>query len=60
MATRTKAQNFPVRGSPRLIAMEASDAEQKVMMRIATEAQSVGSVLILKTNFMTERGRAGR
>ena len=60
MVARTKAQNFPVRGSARLTAMEASDAEQKAITRIATEARSVGSVLISKTNFMTERGRAGR
>jgi hypothetical protein len=40
--------------------MEASDAEQKVTTMIATEARRVGSVLISKTNFMTERGRAGR
>ena len=55
---RTDAQNFPVRGSPRETAMEASDAEQKATTRIATVARSVGSVLISKTIFMTERGRS--
>ena len=38
--------------------MEASNAEEKVTTKIATKAQRVGSVLISKTNFMTERRRA--
>lgn len=40
--------------------MEASEAEQKATTKIATEARRVGSVLISKTNFMTERGLVGR
>jgi hypothetical protein len=58
MVARTKAQNFPVRESARLTAMEESDAEQKATTRIATEARNVGSVLISKTIFMAERGRS--
>jgi hypothetical protein len=56
MAARTNAQNLPVRGSLRWTEMEASEAEQKATTKIATEAQRVGSVLISKTNFMTDRG----
>ena len=60
MAARTNAQNLPVRGSLRWTEMEASEAEQKATTKIATEARRVGSVLISKTNFMTERRRVTR
>ncbi len=40
--------------------MEASDAEQKATMKIAVKARRVGSVLILKSNFIAKRKRPAR
>jgi hypothetical protein len=37
------------------MAMEARDPEQTATIEIATKARRVGSVLILKLNFITER-----
>jgi hypothetical protein len=36
------------------MAMEARDPEQTAMIEIATKARRVGSVLILKSNFIDE------
>jgi hypothetical protein len=35
--------------------MEARDPEQTAMIKIATKARRVGSVLMLKSNFIAER-----
>jgi hypothetical protein len=50
---------MPVSGLSRYIAMDARDPELETTIVIATRAQRVGSVLILKLSFMANAIEGG-